>query len=435
MTGAYLFGALRALFSRVAFSSFLFAGLLCAAVSMPAGAQSAGAAKPALSSADLGKVMKWIGQEVSNSRQQYCYRQSFGRGVGVPLSTCTPGQEKDGALCYPNCNAGYDGVGPVCWQNCPSGFRNDGAFCAKPGPYGRGGGYPWKFGDKAFSLDGARGRCAKANPQGCEKSGEIIYPKCKDGYHAVGSNICSPNCINGMTDIGVSCSKKSYGRGAGVPMKCAAGQQEDAGLCYTPCKAGFHGVGPVCWQNCPSGRKECAAGCTTDTQTCVTDTVSMVTAPIALAATIVAPGAGKAGSVGAKLATKAPKAFEAMKKAAKVADLASKAADVVLLAKDVADTTASWVDDYIADFASVTTDRVAAEVDKNFTGASNAWVKRQYALVHFSLLAQSNGIQTAQVMLSTAALLDPTGVVGVVDAFAKPVCETALPFPAVSRLY
>lgn len=29
--------------------------------------------------------------------------------------------------------------------------------------------------------------------------------------------------------------------------KCSGGQENDAGLCYTKCKKGFHGVGPVCW--------------------------------------------------------------------------------------------------------------------------------------------------------------------------------------------
>ena len=49
------------------------------------------------------------------------------------------------------------------------------------------------------------------------------YPKCQSGFSAAGCCICSPNCINGMTDIGVSCAKKSYGRGVGTPMKCASG--------------------------------------------------------------------------------------------------------------------------------------------------------------------------------------------------------------------
>lgn len=66
-----------------------------------------------------------------------------------------------------------------------------------------------------------------------------------------------------MADIGVSCQKQSYGRGVGtVPTSCDGGKQYDAGLCYTPCRAGFVGVGPVCWeQSCPAGYADHGATC------------------------------------------------------------------------------------------------------------------------------------------------------------------------------
>jgi len=71
-----------------------------------------------------------------------------------------------------------------------------------------------------------------------------------------------------MTDIGVSCTKESYGRGAGVPLGCAEGLVYDAGLCYPPCDDGFDGVGPVCWGNCPAGEDQCGALCLTQNQQC-----------------------------------------------------------------------------------------------------------------------------------------------------------------------
>lgn len=150
--------------------------------------------------------------------------------------SCGDGEEKDGALCYPRCKAGYNGVGPVCWQDCPKGFRDDGAFCAKPGSYGRGAGYPWKFGDPIDSLKPARKRCERAHDQGCEKEGAIYYPKCKQGFKAVGCCTCSPVCENGMTDIGVSCAKRSYGRGAGGdPESYGRG----VGVSLTSCTSGW----------------------------------------------------------------------------------------------------------------------------------------------------------------------------------------------------
>jgi hypothetical protein len=109
---------------------------------------------------------------------------------------------------------------------CPDGFRDDGDYCAKPEAYGRGAGYAWQFGDAAFDSSGQWSRCRAANSQGCEQPGggiTLVYPLCKSGFHAVGTNICSPNCPSSWEDIGVSCKKpnnmgncKAYGRVAGL---------------------------------------------------------------------------------------------------------------------------------------------------------------------------------------------------------------------------
>jgi len=104
------------------------------------------------------------------------------------------------------CKPGYhNNLCCICSQDCPNDFRDDGFECAKPSSYGRGAGYPWKFGD-AMNLDKATERCLKDNPTlGCEKNGAIIYPKCKENFHNVGCCVCSPNCPADTTDIGVSC--------------------------------------------------------------------------------------------------------------------------------------------------------------------------------------------------------------------------------------
>ncbi|HEX8112602.1 MAG TPA: metallophosphoesterase [Kofleriaceae bacterium] len=150
--------------------------------------------------------------------------------------TCNSDEDKDGALCYPKCKPGYTGVGPVCWQNCPGGFRDDGAFCGKPDSYGRGAGYPWKLGDPIDSLKPAKKRCEHDHDQGCEKDGAIYYPKCKHGFKSAGCCVCSPKCEDGMTDIGVSCAKQSYGRGAGRdPESYGRG----VGVSLTSCTSGL----------------------------------------------------------------------------------------------------------------------------------------------------------------------------------------------------
>lgn len=60
------------------------------------------------------------------------------------------------------------------------------------------------------------------------------------------------------------CWKDSYGRGAGSVPDACPGQQQDAGLCYPYCAAGYYGVGPVCWQACPAGYRDDGTACWLD---------------------------------------------------------------------------------------------------------------------------------------------------------------------------
>src|SRR5262252_3026812 len=59
------------------------------------------------------------------------------------------------------------------------------------------------------------------------------------------------------------CWKQTYTRGVGtVPTAdCGAGNEKDAGLCYPKCRAGYKGVGPVCWQSCPDKFRDDGAFC------------------------------------------------------------------------------------------------------------------------------------------------------------------------------
>lgn len=57
-------------------------------------------------------------------------------------------------------------------------------------------------------------------------------------------------------------TKKSYGRGAGVPLGCGPNESSGGALCYPRCRDGYHGVGPVCWGECPGGYTDTGALCT-----------------------------------------------------------------------------------------------------------------------------------------------------------------------------
>jgi hypothetical protein len=51
-----------------------------------------------------------------------------------------------------------------------------------------------------------------------------------------------------------------YSRGAGHIPDCGP-KEYDAGLCYPYCRAGYQGVGPVCWQACPGNFTDTGLDC------------------------------------------------------------------------------------------------------------------------------------------------------------------------------
>jgi len=240
-------------------------------------------------------------------QEKMCWMETYGRGIGVIPNGCNNGQTLENGLCYTPCRDGYKGEGPVCWQSCPAGFRDDGAYCGKPGSYGRGGGYPWR-GSDGFSDKGMFKRCEKDHGNGnCEKDGAIVYPKCRSGFHKVGCCTCSPNCLSGMQDIGVSCTKASYGRGAGViPKGCSDGKTNQNGLCYTACRSGYKGVGPVCWaDNCPTKfPTKCGMGCAVNQTECAWAIIGQVQSVGEFVFNIATAGSGSAATTAGEAAAK-----------------------------------------------------------------------------------------------------------------------------------
>lgn len=70
----------------------------------------------------------------------FCWKDSYGRGVGKIPSTCASNRDRIGLLCYTKCPAKMTRFGFDCHSICPSGWRNDGLFC-RLAEYGRGAGY------------------------------------------------------------------------------------------------------------------------------------------------------------------------------------------------------------------------------------------------------------------------------------------------------
>ena len=168
------------------------------------------------------EVLGEVEQALDPAIWPVCWADTAVRGAGVIPSKC-PGEEKDGALCYPLCKAGYEGVGPVCWESCPPDAHDDGALCRRDA------------------------KIIAANNSSCP-----WYDKCgltvKKG--------CS-TCPSGFRNDGCTCRqdpnmivKTRYDRGVGrVPDTCIAGEEKSGLLCYPTCSGNFHGVGPMCMPN------------------------------------------------------------------------------------------------------------------------------------------------------------------------------------------
>ena len=86
----------------------------------------------------------------------------------------------------------------------------------------------------------------------CGLFGSTCGAKCKEGYVNDGCTCRKPLHIY---------TKESYGRGVGVPLSCASGEEQSGALCYPPCKSGYDGVGPLCWSRCSGETTDTGADC------------------------------------------------------------------------------------------------------------------------------------------------------------------------------
>ena len=109
-----------------------------------------------------------------STEEKFCWKDSYGRGVGVIPTTCGD-KQYDAGLCYPYCKEGYKGVGPVCWDF--------------PKSYGRGVG---------------------TIPNSCQNNMQydagLCYKYCQAGYSGVGP-VCWKSCTGHVgTDCGAACA-------------------------------------------------------------------------------------------------------------------------------------------------------------------------------------------------------------------------------------
>jgi len=358
-----------------------------------AGTGSTGASDGGTSSASGGGTSNASGGGNSLFEKDFCWKDSYGRGVGTVPSSCPPGRDRIGLLCYTSCPANMKRVGFDCHSVCPSGMRDDGLFC-RNSEYAR---TPYAASPADLFGPSNRERCEKANGS-CEKAvgdsaGAIFYAKCKAGYSSWPLGICrppQPNCaalgMGGQFDL--SCAK-IVSIGDPVTGSCPAGQQSDGGLCYPVCEAGYTGVGPVCWTGAPSGWVECGMGAAKDSFTCGQIVFGQVTSVGQLAFKIATLPTGAGAVAGAATA-------------------ASKAERLTKL-KDMYRT-----------LKTLYQQNEMAIKNANIARKSGIAMSDDIALVDDDVVTEEDIVRIAA---EIAAIADPTGVADVTASYTYPKCS------------
>ena len=294
----------------------------------------------------------------------YCYKGSYGRGVGTIPSDCG---EKDNSagLCYPKCQAGYTGALTTCYQNCPSGYIDTGALCHI---------------DKALTHSGTW-KCTTRDIFGTCWWSELT---CPSGYTNAGlfCALNTPSVPAGYTGLtGLDLAKHSYTRGVGtIPPNCSVGKKKQNGLCYKDCNAGYDGEGPVCWNTCPSGHSSCGAGCATSSKYCAEVTANQVLSSLNLVANVATMGAsGEAAS------------------AAKSVEEASQAKSMISKGKE------AWK---------------ALKATEEY----KAYKETKDGIKFANSMENLSTAQSDEDALRALSTFDPTGISQVISAFAQKVC-------------
>jgi hypothetical protein len=331
-----------------------------------------------LTNGQVNTIVNWIQSETSISSTPFCYKTAaYDRGVGI-LPACADGQYKDGALCYPNCRSGYHPVGPVCWSHQSLSYQ-PGNRCTDKDMFGTC--WAWKMND------------------------------CKDGYTSDRIATCWLN-------------KASYGNGAGSLLKsCNSNRVLQAGLCYVKPRDGYQCNVTSCNQRCAAGIVDCgAAACASNANQCASTISNMVVSSAMMIGSF-----ATAGAIGeAKIGVMAAKdAYKIAKDAKQIADA------LVILSGDIE----NFLNLAENDLAAISSDdieaQIAAKYDPDYSVGyrhsadyrhiAREWAARQMLYYIADLLLDLDMI------IITA--IDPTGIVGVVDAFAKPPCKDHTPMP------
>ena len=389
------------------------------------------------------KVLAWINHQFVFRTTPYCYRNSYDRGVGiVPETRCANGRDRYGALCYNKCPGGYvrqnvGGSNFACVKSCPSGYR--------------------KTIENFCEVEKAQRKCDWHCKQGwrevaggqCRKNGTALLNAktcyCPDRYNNMGANCqIKPKYQNiTMPYAGGQSNQRRYTDPYPLVNYCKSNRELQAGMCYNKCRANYHGLVTACWQNCQPGKVECAAGCASSKTDCAMSTVNQVMSVALVANAIYAkyaeayPAATKAVSEMTTIEKAMARFTEALTEfMAKNAQNIQNFNDIKL-AGSIGVELASAIEDLLGASSSSGLrslidkqdyDELVKVIDPNseaYKSLSKAW------MTHYIQMTLVNAGLTIGKTFLTA--VDETGIVFLVDSYAKPKCTVPEPFPISKR--
>ena len=225
-----------------------------------------GEANAALLGGAAGDVNAVSGGVHTATGARFCWKDSYGRGVGTLPTDCPSNKERiaGGLFCYKKCSefsGSWKRFGYDCHQQCKSGWTDTGLFCAKSYSYGRGAGRAMTM---TYTNKNVRYTCGTECSKNCKKS--VSYPcgtTCKKHKKKWGRKWCvSWGTKYCSRSVSYCCATraKMCNKNVRVPngLKCtdSSRPEQQAALCYPKCRSGYSGKGPVCWASEPNCVKE-----------------------------------------------------------------------------------------------------------------------------------------------------------------------------------
>ena len=405
----------------------------------------------------LGEIIEYLIKERSLKMQTACYRKTYDRGVGQVKNTCSGGDVFRTDKCVKPCvqtpyKMGDGGYSRYCTQKeCPEGYSNFGPYnCKYNGATKAGtlGSYKVKCGKKGKCAAGYKKVLCSCKYQGTcaqkygSKYGKNVLRTC---YY----NYIPPKMKKGP--LGASHPLKwVVWREKSSNAQCKPGRIWDEGWCYKPPKDNFDCWHTHCVEKCldqdkpnggsggkgffdntDGGMMKCGAGmCVQNGLGCLSNIASMVMAPAMLAANVATFGTAGAASSAATGGAKVGTAAEQLSQMDKVKDWLEAHKTLVQIGQLISTKVAPAAYDAANDAMTGATENLAE--------ISNAHAANEIAKyfpvdsANFQYIAKNMGFITmilavveliADIAKGAAEIFDPTGVVGVISAFAFRMCR------------